>query len=540
VSSATEKPAAPSQPQSDLLSRKSSGLVREVRFIDQAAFNAVSAPAQAIIIFGLFGLVLFPGSNIYIVGAVAPVLGFFVWATFALLTAALPRLGGDYTFNSRILAPVLGLIGNVAEAVSATLGAGLWAYFLSTQALSPAFSVIGAVTHSHTLLDWGSSFSPTHKMVCFLVAVGVLALMSLLAARGTKVVMRATTIFFFIAVFGLLVSTLAVLFAGHSGFVKHVNAVGGPGSYAHTAAQAPRSGGSGFKMTLGGLYEYMTNFIWIFWGCYLASEFRGAGRRRRQLGGMVGTGLVQGVLIFLVVIIFLHTAGHAFFVAAMAGKFAPAAGLISTANFVYFSALVSGSTFLVVVIALTFIGWWLAGQYINQAMVQRALLTWSLDGLLPKQVARVSSRTHTPVVAIGITFVLCVGAAALAAFYAQFSEIFLYIIMFGYVPIVLVGISAVAMRWRRPDLYFNSSAEWRVGGVEVLPVLGVGCTFVGALLIGLALYFHVTLGIPHLYTPLLWLVGLIVVCGIWMTVARAVRAREGVDLALVYREIPPE
>jgi APA family basic amino acid/polyamine antiporter len=539
VTSTSETAAASGQAKPELLSRKSSGLVREVRFIDQAAFNAVSAPAQAIIIFGLFGLVLFPGSNIYIVGVVAPVLGFFVWATFALLTAALPRLGGDYTFNSRILTPTLGLIGNVAEAVSATLGAGLWAYFFSTQALSPAFSVIGAVTHSHTLLDWGSSFSPAHKTVCFIVAAAALALTSVLAARGTKVVTRAMTVLFFIAVFGLLVSTLALLFTSHASFVSHVNAVGGSGSYAHTAAQAPKAPGS-FKANLGGLYEYMTNFIWIFWGCYLASEFRGAGRRRRQLGAMVGTGLVQSVLVFLVIVIFLNTAGHAFFVSAMAGNFAPAAGLISTANFVYFSALVSGSTFLVVLISLTFIGWWLPGQYINQAMVQRALLTWSLDGLLPKRVSRVSARTHTPLVAIGITFLLTVGTAALAAYYAKFSQIFLYIILFGYLPIVLVGISATVMRWRRGDLYFNSAAEWRVGGVEALPILGVGCACVGALLIGLALYFHATLGIPHLYTPLLWLAGLVVACGVWMAVARAVRAREGVDLALVYREIPPD
>ncbi|HEX7292779.1 MAG TPA: amino acid permease [Conexibacter sp.] len=527
------------QPESQLLSRKSSGLVREIKFLDQAAFNAVSGPAQAIIIFGLFGLVAFPGSNIYVVGAVAPALGFFVWATFALLTAAMPRLGGDYTFNSRILHPVLGLIGNVGELISATLGAGLWASFLSTQALSPAFSVIGAVTGSQTLLDWGDFFSPTHRGVVFATAVIALALTSVLALFGTRVVMRAMTVLFFVGVAGLLVSTLVLLFTSHSSFVDTVNEVGGANAYQRAAGTVDPVGHT-LKATLGGLYFWMTNAIWIWFGTYISSEFRGAGARRRQLGAMVGTGVVQSLLILLVVVVFLHTVGQDFLVASLNGEFAPAQGLIGTSSYVYLSALVAGSDVIVVVIALAFLGWWLPGQYINQAMVQRALVTWSLDGLLPAGVSRVSHRTHTPVAAIAVTFLLTVGTAALATFYASFSQIFVYIVLFGYLPILLVGISATVMKWRRPDLYRHSPAEWRVGGVEVLPLLGAGCAAVGAGLIGLALWFHTELGIEHVWQPLLALSGLCLVCALWMAVARAVRREQGVDLSLVYREIPPE
>jgi amino acid transporter len=533
VSSTTE------QPDSQLLNRKSSGLVREIRFLDQAAFNAVAGPAQATIIFGLFGLIIFPGSNIYVVGAVAPALGFFVWATFALLTAAMPRLGGDYTFNSRILHPVAGLIGNVGELISATLGAGLWAYFLATQALSPAFSVIGAVAGSQTLLDWGEFFSPAHKTVAFFTAVVALAATSALAVLGTRKVMRVMTVMFFIAVGGLFVSTIVLLFTSHSGFVDTVNEVGGAGAYDKAVSTVQHTDGS-LKATLGGLYYWMTNALWIWFGTYISSEFRGAGQRKRQLGAMVGTGVVQTLLILLVVVIFLHTVGQDFLIASLNGEFEPAQGLISTASYVYLSALVAGNTFLVVVIAIAFIGWWLPGQYVNQAMVQRALVTWSLDGLLPTSVSRVSNRTHTPLVAIAITLVMTIGTAALAAYYASFSQIFLLIVLFGYVPILLVGISATVMKWRRPDLYRHSPADWRVAGIEVLPVLGVGCTVVGAGLIGLALYFHAELGIEHITTPLAALAGLVVVCAVWVAAARAIRRGQGVDLDLVHREIPPD
>jgi amino acid transporter len=232
--------------------------------------------------------------------------------------------------------------------------------------------------------------------------------------------------------------------------------------------------------------------------------------------------------------------GEHFLIASFNGAFAPSGKLISTANFVYLSALVSGSNVLVVIISLAFIGWWLPGQYINQAMGQRALMTWSLDGLLPGWVSKVSPRTHTPLAAILIGFLLTAGTAALATYYANFSEIFFLIVLFGYLPIFLVGISAILMKWRRPDLYRHSPAEWRIGGIEVLPILGAGCAAVGALLMGLALYFHTELGIESVLTPILGLTGLIVGCAVWMAIARWVRREQGVDLSLVYREIPPE
>ena len=55
------------------------------------------------------------------------------------------------------------------------------------------------------------------------------------------------------------------------------------------------------------------------------------------------------------------------------------------------------------------------------------------------------------------------------------------------------------MKWRRPDLYRGSPAEWRVGGIEVLPIAGAGCALVGAFAVFLVLHFHVNLGIKYFH-----------------------------------------
>jgi amino acid transporter len=544
---ATPGSGAPAPGGIPIFARKATGLVREIPFLDQAIFNSTSAPPVGLIIFGLFAMLVFPLSNIYVTAIVAPLLFAFVWITFALMSAAIPRLGGDYTFNSRILTPWLGLAGNVGSLMSATLGAGIWAVFFATQGLSPAFSVIGTVTHSPRLSSWGNYFSPTHKNVTFLVAVAVIVTMSIAAARGTKIAMRLVTIMFLIGCAGLLLSFLILLFTSHSSFVSTVNSAGGAGAYDKTVAAGahkglyPSESGYSAKMTLGAFYYWGVNGIWLWWGAYTVSEFKGGGRRSRQLKAMLGTGLVQSAIVAIVIIVFLHTVGYNFFVSSLAGNFAAAGSLVGFANYSYFAALIAGNTLVVAIIAIAFLGWWAPGYYINAAMGQRAIAAWSFDGLLPTGLSKVNERTHTPIIAITIDAVLCIGTAALYVYYTSINVLLALIGLFGFMPIVLVGLSAMIMKWRRPDLYAGSAAEWRVGGIEVLPIAGALCCVIGAALMGLALYFHTELGLNHVYLTAILPFAVIAGCAVWYYGARAFRSHQsGVDIALAYRTIPPD
>lgn len=559
MSTAAEAGSRPPEGDLPVFSRKATGLVREIGMLDQVLFNAASTnPIGAALVFGLFTLILFPRSNFYVGILIALFAGIFVWTTFALLTAAIPRIGGDYTFNSRILHPALGFAGNMSAFISSCIAAGLWAWWVASQGLSPVFTVIGAATNSSRVTSWATYFAGdgAHQWQTFIVAVIALLLTGVLAAMGTKVIVRTMSIMFLIATAGFVVSLLILLFTSHSSFVSTVNSSAGPNAYqkavaaGHKAALSPSDGGYSTRGTFGAIYYTLTVTIWVWWGTYVAAEFKGAGQRKRQLRSMIGAGLGQGLLVMLAAFVFLRTVGYTFFVSALDGNYSgPGGSSVGTAGYAYFSALVANNSVIVTLLALSFLGWWLPGLYINSAMAQRALVTWSFDGLLPKWFSKVDDRTHTPVNAIVVAFVLSVFGALWVAFTSNFFEVFAIMVLFAYAPLVLCGISAMVMKRRRPDLYKGSPADWRLGGVEVLPVAGFFCTFVGCAAVFLALYFHTEVGISdntaifgqsYFHLAMIAPILVLVVASAWYWIARSVRRAQGIDLDLAYKTIPPD
>ena len=288
-----------------LYTRKSTGLVRSITALDMVLYNAAStSPIGLVLVFGLFSLILFPRSNVYLAMAIAVALGVFVWTTFGLISATIPRIGGDYTYNSRILHPWVGMGSSLCVLVSSSLWAGVFCYFFSSAALSPVFTVIGAVSGSKTMTDWGNYFSAAHHNVCFVTGLIALAFLSALSALGTRVIVRTMTVMLLIAATGFVVDILILLFKGHGSFVHTVDHVAGPNGYTKTVAAGAKQGiypdhGHSVSNTVGAIYYAFTVSIFAFWGTYMASEFKGAGRRARQLKVMIGAGVGQGLLAIL-------------------------------------------------------------------------------------------------------------------------------------------------------------------------------------------------------------------------------------------------
>jgi hypothetical protein len=113
----------------------------------------------------------------------------------------------------------------------------------------------------------------------------------------------------------------------------------------------------------------------------------------------------------------------------------------------------------------------------------------------------------------------------------------------GVVCVVIVGIAAIAFPSRRPDLYQASPANVRFLGMPLLYL-------VAPLSIAVMLFLvYLTVTYPALALAgnkdNLWQIpafmGMIVVIGLVLYyVARMVRRSQGIDVDLVYRELPPE
>jgi amino acid transporter len=540
--------SAPDDAAVPIFSRTATGLVRQVSLLQQIVFNLASSNALGLgLVFFLSVVVLFPRANIYIAMLIAGLGSFFVWTTFALLTSAIPRVGGDYTINSRVLPPWLALGGNIGSFMGGLFGVPIFGYFMATLALSPALAVVGGVSDSPTLTRWSTYFSTSHKNVVFLTTLGVVALVSLLSYLGTRLVMRVATVMVVIAAVGFFVDMLILLFTSHSHFVNSVNSVAGPGAYEKTLKAGASSGaypdhGYSTKMTIGAIYYALTISIYIYWGTYLSAEFKRGGQRRRQLAAMWGAGLGNLGVLLLAILIFTKTVGYDFFVSAFSGNLnAPgAASGVGSAGYVYFAGLVASNTALVAILSFAFLGWFLPACFTQAAMVQRAIMTWSFDGLLPKRFASVNDRTHTPGVAILTTAIVSIPLAAWIAYSSNFFQYFAIAAVSAYPSLVLIGITATLIKRRRPELYRGTSAEWRLGGVEVLPLVGVLCSLVGAGAIFLLFYFHTNVGLRYTTETAIYLVGMFVVGAAWWFGVREYRRRRGVDIGLAYKTIPPD
>jgi amino acid transporter len=460
----------------------------------------------------------------------------------------MPRVGGDFTYNSRVLHPSIALGANLCEFLSAALSTGFWGYWVATQGLSPVCTVIGGVTGSDTLIRWGNDFTASHHTTVFIAAALSVCLVSILSALGTRVVVRTMSVMMLVAVAGYFLSMFILLLHSPEHFRSVVNDFAGAGAYGKTVAAGakdglyPSAGGYDATNTFGSLFFALSATVWIWWGTYMSSEFQGGGRRNRQLTAIAGTGVVQGLLIWVGLIILLHVVGYNFLVSSLAGHFTgPGGAAAGTGSYAYFAAIAAGSTFLTVVLALAFLGWWLPGLYINLAMPQRALFTWAFDNLLPKRLAAVSPRTHTPIAAIVLMTIVGIGGAAWTAYSSSFFEVYAILILFAFMPVLLTGVSAFLIRWRRPDLYRNSAADWRLGGIEVLPIAGIGCSLVAALAIFLIVHFRDELLPKHFTIAIIAPFITFAVAAVWYFVARSVRrTRDGIDIDLQYTVIPPE
>lgn len=529
-----------------IFARNTTGLVRNVSLVNMVAFNASSTnPLGLGLLYYAFGFILFPHGNPYLALLISGVACFFVWMTFALFSAAMPRIGGDYTINTRILPPWLALSGNVGMFLNGLTGAPIFAYWFVTQAISPALSVIGAVTHSSRFNQWGDDLAPAHHTTVFLIAMIATIIVSLLAIRGTRLVMRLLTWSVLIATAGLIVDVVILLFTSNHSFITTVNNAVGAGAYQKALAAGASAhlypvGGYSFSQTLGLTYYAMLVTIWCFWGTYMSAEFRGAGQRRRQLISMCGTGVVQVITLLALYAILTRTIGSNFFISALSGNFAHVGNnAVGSAGYLYFSALVASNRILVIVLAIAFIGWFLPSVYINLAMPHRAFLTWGFDGLTPRGLADTSERTHTPARSIVLTLILCAPFIAWICYSANAFQYLALNALFGFVAIGFVGVSGLLVSRRRPDLYRGTPAQFKIAGVDVLPIAGVLCAATSVFGVYLAVRFHHALGV-NLYGVIGCTIGIFVIGALWWVIARAVRTREGIDLRISYQALPPD
>jgi amino acid transporter len=534
---------------SKLFVRNSTGLVRSASAVDATIFNAViSAPVGSTIAYSIFfALVAFPGADVVGVLILVAIINIPVLIMFALLGASMPRVGGDYVWVSRVLSPPLALISNLCMIMGGLLGAAFFAKFFSVLALGPVLVALGAIFSNSHFIDWGNAFQ-TDQWWILGASLFMVALQTFILISGTKATFRWQNYSFIIAMAGTLVAFLVLLIGSQGDFFSHFDALNksfGGGNVAAVINGAPGAAAAApnffSSATLPTLFSIQGFMMWNFWSVYMSGELKSASNRRRQLSVMFGALGWDTVLLIIGVLLLFRVAGYNFVYALNAAS--TAYKIPSGPFYPFLASLVFNTPILTIIIMGSFLFWSLPSMIANTFMPIRSFFAWSFDRLMPESLANVNERTHSPVNAIIVTNMIIAALVIWSVVGNQFQLVLGLIVLAGALAVIIVGLAAIALPMRRPDLYQASPANVKFLGIPVLYIVGTLSIleFIGIIAISFINPLSVMNGnrddwwwIPA------WLGGLIVGGVLLYYIPRFIRAQQGVNIGFVYKELPPE
>ncbi len=463
---------------------------------------------------------------------------------YALLVSTMPRSGGEYYFQSRILSRGTGSVVCLAALV---LGGMIWVavegWFAAYLAVGPLFVVASTVTHSEALLDVGAWLqSPWGVLLLSIAVIGWSAFANTL---GLRVYARLQRALWVVAVAAL--TTVLIVLLTSSDLSRL------PVYQAATIQAAnlgfPDANAQGWlAQTL--LIVPLTSFTLVYaaWSTQQAGEIKRASEPRVQLvvilGAMLATAIVSAVLGALVVDRFGSvTLGASAFLFFRHAESMP----LPVIPFFWFVVAASwaGKIFAIVLIVLFNSLFWMYAPNATLA-ASRVMLAMSSDRVLPRWVGILHFRTKAPVNAIASFSLLCLVPSVVFAFSNQWSLPLATVAIVNSVAFALTCAAGAAFPYVQREQYRESiAARYEVLGMPLVTVCGAAFAASSALLVFLdwltwKQVVEPFLGVGH-GVMVLAILSLVLYAGslvAYVGFSAWRRSHEGVELELWYTETP--
>ena len=538
--------------------RKSSGLVR------------VMSPRSAFVYNVLTMGLIFPWTYLWAPGALpggqlvwgillAMVLEIPIALAYVWLSTALPRSGGDYVFQSRVLGGGIGFTLVFSGFVIWILQwVALSGWLLSALGFAPLFLGLGAATGSAAFVDIATWFTTAQGVVITSIANALVAM--LILTSGFKNYVRLQRVMW-VAILVSFATMLFVLFTTATADVPgRLNAfsaaIGGSATFHADAIAAAQAGGVELNPAFSLLATLLiapiawTSLQWATYSAQQNGEIKSAGSFRDQLFIIVGSLVLTGLLLALLAFVLERTIGTEFLLIAGAGYWGAAdvslAGSYLWPNII--ATALANNPIVTILIALGFI--LNAHQIVHNCYIgmTRVMVAMSLDRLLPEMVSRVSDRFHTPVNAHVIYFLASIPVIWLYNNFviagADGSETTWTSLTLGVTfacGYVFVGtaIAGALLPYRAKALYEASpGAAYKIAGIPLVTVVGV----IGAVAGVIFLYLFLTNDSLGLTSDLAYQVvaGVLLFSLGWYVVTYLVRRSRGINVGYAFKEIPPE
>jgi APA family basic amino acid/polyamine antiporter len=526
-----------------LFVRQSSGLIREFRPTDVFIFNTLGyALGLVLAVVPTFIAALWPEQNVLLVVTIGTVLTIFNAAMYGYLAAVMPRSGGDYVYLSRVVHPAAGFTANWGFTWSQFLGLGLYAAFTVNFGIAIALATLGNATDNDRLVGWSEDVSgdwPT-----FLIGAAILVLVLAVLSLNTRVIRNIFLIGFIPALMGTFV-TLGVLFTtSKEEFVAKFNAFmaerADGQTYQGLIDQASSSGFSVGDATFFGALLALPLGYWIYIGftysAYIGGEVKQAAKTQpRMILATLGFAYLVYLLVFWR---YYDVVGQDFTNSVV--YLGDDAGVPVSPVLNFFAGIMTDSTILNVLMGLSFILWHALLLFVIAMICTRNMFAWSFDGVAPRQLATVGERTHAPWPAAILITAIAIVLLALYVFTSFFTIVVNYIVIFS-VAFWMASFAAILLPYRRRDLFEQAPevVKRKIAGIPVMTLLGVGNLVLFTLIL-IASFDTPAFSGPTGGRSIAFVVGIYVSGVVLYFISREVQRRRGVNLDLLYKEIPPE
>jgi basic amino acid/polyamine antiporter, APA family len=466
----------------------------------------------------------------------------FQTIVYAALIAVMPRAGGDYVWVSRVIG---GGIGFVLAVCGWWFINWHWVPIYANILIKEFFQPLGAV------LGWDGfvSFWGEAKGV-FWASVITAVLAAVFISLGMRGYAKLQKICFYSGMAGLLIIFGLLIFHSksdfHSAFNHYAHSTYGSTStdaYNATIKDGTYSGAS----SLGGLAFGSTILLvpmiaffnlWSNWGATLYGEVRGASDFRKNIYAMAGALVFTTILAIVFLLLIAHTMGWNFYNSAnnawWAGKDQMGGVWPYPVTLATFFVSPWLQFIVILLMSLWFFGW--VGTVFLTA--SRVIFATAFDRILPEWAARVDRR-GTPYFAILIMLGPSLVIAYFYAYNSKFTSWTLDATLVIAVTFVGSTVAAGLLPYRKPEIYNASPiAKYRIAGLPLITAAAV--LFLAYL--GFCIYKWLQDDVygsnntdSLIYMGCLYAVALIIYVG-----SRIVRRRQGMDLGMVYNEIPAE
>ncbi|MHB8399719.1 MAG: APC family permease [Candidatus Limnocylindrales bacterium] len=586
-----------------LFLRNATGLVKGWSGFDAFGYSFMSVNLVTLGMFYSLAVFAFvPDGSVLSALLLSGIVMTFLCVTYAGLIAVMPRAGGDYVWQTRILDGIPGLVlgaivggitvylaaqafgagstgallggalgvvggaalgwkrGGIGFVLSSTgwwfilaLWAPIYGYILNIEVVQPLVAIAGWKDGLTFFTSSNGTFAVS--LFTIVIASGAVALGMAGYARVQKWCIWIGLIILALMFVLLLVSSQDSF---HAAFDREGQSLFGvSNAYNATIANATANdsfvaGGSplNFGLSSGTFLLLPLMMFWILypnWGATLYGEVRGAGDFRKVLRGMLGGLWVTIGLAVVFVLLAAKTFGWDFFNASNVNFINYAYGYVTTAPTIpiwgyppMLAAFLIDSHLVQMGIVILFGAWFIGWAGTLWLSSTRMIFAAAFDRVLPEAAARVSDR-GVPWMALLLIMVPGVILSWLYAYQAGFSALTLDASLVIAVTFFGTSFAATILPWWKRDLYNKSPiARYKLAGLPLISVAGAITT----IFLGWVVYEWLSnslYGIGVGNSQSIKFLGIVygLAALVWV-VARLYRRAQGVDLDAIHAEIPAE